>query len=158
MILRKLLILFIIVALSGCSVPSKAVKVYFFDEDSKIISVERELPTIENPVLIAIDQLMRGPSDQESSRGIFSKIPAGTRVRKVEVEGHTAIIDFNSTLASISGGNDEVNDVLAQIIYTATSVRGIKQAIIKLQGRDQFTLGREEYVIDHPLERSDVKI
>jgi spore germination protein GerM len=73
------------------------------------------------------------------------------------VEGHTAIIDFNSTLVEFEGGTEEAKAIVAQIVYTATSVRGIKQVIIKLQGSDQFVMG-PGYVIDHPLTRDDIKI
>jgi len=143
-------------SLCGCSVPSKVVKVFFFQE-GKLVSVNRELPTIENPVLIAIDQLLKGPTDQEVANGFTTKIPAGTRSRNVEVEGHTAIVDLNSTLVEFDGGTAEAKGIVAQIVYTATSVRGIREVILKLQGSDQFVIG-PGYVIDHPLTKDDVKI
>ena len=145
-----------LLSICGCSVPSKAVKIYFFKAD-QLIAVERDLPTIENPVVIAIDQLLRGPNEQESAQGITTKIPTGTRSRNVDVEGNTAIVDLNSTLLEFEGGSSEANGIVAQIVYTATSVRGIKQVILKLQGSDQFVIG-PGYVIDHPLEKGDVKI
>ena len=151
------LILFVILlaGLCGCSVPSKSVKVYFFQAD-KLMPVERELPTIENPVVIAIDQLLRGPNDQEVANGFTTKIPAGTRSRNVDVEGHTAIVDLNSTLLEYQGGSDEAKGIVAQIVYTATGVRGIKEVMLKLQGSDQFVIG-PGYAIDHPLTRDEVK-
>jgi spore germination protein GerM len=142
--------------LSGCSVPSKDAHVYFFQKE-KLIPVSRELPTNENPVMIAIDQLLRGPNEQEVANGFTTKIQAGTRSRNVDVEGHTAIVDFNSSLVEFDGGTDEAKGIVAQIVYTATDVRGVKQVILKLQGSDQFIMG-PGYVIDHPLTRDDVKI
>jgi spore germination protein GerM len=155
--MKKILLLFILVAVAGCSVPSKALNIYFFKE-GKLFAVARDLPTIENPVLIAIDQLMQGPNDQETSSGIMTEIPNGTRATKVDVEGDTAIINFNSRLNEYSGDNAKVRELVAQIVYTATSVRGIKKVILKLEDADQFTLGSGGYTIDHPLERDDVKI
>jgi len=130
--------------------------VYFF-HDNELVPVERELSTNENPVVIAMDQLLKGPSEQEVANKLMTKIPAGTRSRKVDIEGHTAIIDLNSTLVEFDGGSDEARGIVAQIVYTATSVRGIKQVILKLQGSDQFIIG-PGYVIDHPLTKDDVKI
>jgi len=156
--IKKLLLFLVLISIAGCSVPSKGLNIYFYDKEGKLISVTRELPTIENPVTVAIDQLLKGPTEQDAAKGIVTRIPAGTRARNVEVEGEVAIINFNSALSNIKGGNKEVNEVLAQIISTATSVKGIKQVILKLQGSDQFTLGSEEYLIDHPLEKSDIKI
>ena len=151
------LILFVILlaGLCGCSVPNKGVKVYYF-QAGKLVAVERELPTIENPVVVAIDQLLRGPNEQEAANGLTTKIPAGTRSRGVDVEGHTAIIDLNSTLLEYQGGSSEAKGIVQQIVYTATSVRGIKEVILKLQGSDQFLIG-PGCAIDHPLNRDEIK-
>ncbi len=152
----KILFVLMLVAFCGCSVPGKGVKVYFFKED-KLVAVDREMPTLENPVLIAVDQLMKGPNDAETANGLTTAIPAGTRVRQMDVEGDVAIIDFNGSLGQVSGAS-EIQGMLAQIVYTATSVKGVKKVLLKLEGSDNFTLGGEGYIIDHPLERSDVKI
>ncbi len=143
----------------GCSVPSKVVKVYFF-QNAKLTPVERELPTNESPVAIAIDQLMRGPSEQEKANGFVTVIPEGTRARNVEVEGDTAIIDLNSQVTNFKGGRENAERIVGQIVHTATSVRGVKKVMLELGGKDQFNLGESEkgYVIDHPLEKDDVKI
>ena len=148
-----------LIVISGCSVPSKVVDVYFF-QDVKLVPVERDLPTNEDPVTIAVDQLMKGPNDQESSKGFVTVIPSGTRARSVSVVGDAAIIDLNDQLSNFSGGRENAERIVAQIVDTATSVKGIKKVILELEGKDQFTLGGSEegYVIDHPLEKDDVKI
>jgi spore germination protein GerM len=145
--------------LCGCSVPSKGVYVYFF-QNAKLTPVERELPTNESPIAIAIDQLMRGPNDQEKANSFVTVIPEGTRARNVQVEGDTAIIDINSRLNNFKGGKENAERIVAQIVRTATSAKGVKKVILELSGNDQFTLGGSEegYVIDHPLEKDDVKI
>lgn len=155
-IIKPVILMILLIALCGCSVPNKGVKVYFFRED-KLEAVDRDLPTNENPVVIAMDQLLRGPSEQESANGFTTKIPSGTRSRNVDVEGHTAIIDLNSALVEFEGGTAEAKAIVAQIVYTATSVRGIKEVILKLQGSDQFIIG-PGYEIDHPLSRDEIKI
>ena len=139
--------------LCGCSVPSNGVSVYFF-QNAKLAPVERELPTNENPATIAMDQLMRGPNEQEKANGFVTVIPSGTRARNVVVEGDTAIIDLNDQLSNFKGGRENAERIVAQIVNTATSVRGVKKVILELEGSDQFTLGGSEegYVIDHPLE------
>jgi len=155
MIFRGLIIAFLVLTVAGCSVPSKVVKVYYF-QDEKLVSVDRELPTIESPVMVAIDQLLIGPNEQESAKGITTRIPDGTRSRKVDVEGDLAIVDLNSRFAEFEGTTAEAKAMVSQIVYTATNIRGIKKVLLKLTGSDQFTLG-QGYVIDHPLERGDVK-
>jgi len=156
--MKNIKLLFFVILLAGvcgCSVPNKVVKVYYF-QAGKLVAVERELPTIENPVVVAIDQLLKGPNEQEAANGFTTKIPAGTRSRNVDVEGHTAIVDLNSTLLEYQGGSSEAKGIVQQIVYTATSVRGIKEVILKLQGSDQFVLG-PGYAIDHPLTRDEIK-
>jgi spore germination protein GerM len=155
MIFRGLIIAFLVLVVSGCSVPSKVVKIYYF-QDEKLVSVDRELPTIENPVMIAIDQLLIGPNEQEAAKNIITRIPQGTRSRKVDVEGDLAIVDLNSRFADFEGTTAEAKAMVSQVVYTATNVRGIKKVLLKLAGNDQFSLG-PGYIIDHPLERGDVK-
>lgn len=157
MTLRKLILLSLLIALTGCSVPNKIVKVYFYDKNNELVSVDRELPTIVSPVLIAMDQLFKGPNEQEAANGLTTTIPAGTRSRKVEVEDDLAIVDLNSAFAQVEGGTAEAKAAIAQIVYTATSVKGINKVLIKAVGDDQFTLGSQGYTVDHPLERRDVK-
>lgn len=152
----RLILIMLMAAVCGCSVPNKTVKIFFFDKD-KLVSVERDLPTNENPVVVAIDQLLKGPNEQESNSGLVSMINAGTRSRSVDVDGHTAIIDFNSALVDFEGGTPAAKSIVAQIVYTATGVSGVKQVILKLQGSDQFIMG-PGYSIDHPLSRDDFKI
>jgi len=151
--LLSLALLFI----AGCSVPSKGVNIYFYDKEGKLYSVVRERPTIEEPLVIAMDQLLAGPTEQESAKGLTTLIPQGTRARKVEIEGDTAIVDLNSVLHDFTGNAADARQLITQIVYTATSVKGVKQVMIKLQGSDQFTLGSENVLIDHPLSRDDVK-
>lgn len=157
MMFRKLILMSLLLVLSGCSVPNKIVKVYFYDKNNELVSMDRELPTIVNPALIAIDQLLKGPNEQEEAKGLTTAIPVGTRSRKVEVEGDVAVVDLNSAFAQVDGGTVEAKAVLAQIVFTATSVNGINKVLIKVVGDDQFTLGRQGYTVDHPLERRDVK-
>jgi spore germination protein GerM len=154
---KKLLVLLLLVVVAGCSVPNKDLNIFFF-KDEKLIAVKRDLPTIENPVLVAMYQLMQGPNDQETASGIMTEIPNGTMAVKVEVMDDTAIINLNSKLTEYQGSTAKAKALVAQIVYTATNVKGIKRVILKLEGSDQFTLGSEGYVIDRPLERSDVKI
>lgn len=153
--MKRFIALLLLIIVSGCSVPNKDLNIYFF-KDEKLIAVKRDLPTIENPVLVAMYQLMQGPNDQETASGIMTEIPNGTMAVKVEVMGDTAIINLNSKLTEYQGTGAKA--LVAQIVYTATSVKGIKRVLLKLEGSDQFTLGSEGYVIDRPLERSDVKI
>lgn len=140
----------------GCEVPSKEVKVYLL-KGGRLATVSRTIPTIETPIMIAISELMNGPNVSEQMEGYSTEIPEGTRARDIDIEGKTAIIDFNSKLASHSGDNKEIKKMLAQIVYTATSIKGIKEVLFKIQGEDNFELGSERYVVDHPLERGDVK-
>ncbi len=154
--LKKFLALSLLFLVAGCSVPNKELKIFFFKED-KLVAVSREFPTNEAPVLVAIHQLMLGPSDAETAQGIMTEIPNGTRARKVEVIGDTAIIDLNSRLADYGGGSAKVRGLLAQIVNTATNARGVKKVILKLEGADEFKLGSEGYIVDHPLGRDDVK-
>lgn len=149
-----LIILLALLGCVGCEVPSKDLKVYFY-KNGKLEPVKRSIPTIEEPLMVAISELMAGPNDKELSEGYMTEIPKDTRARDVEKEGNVAIIDFNSMLVNYEGKN--VQGMLAQIVYTATGISGVKTVIFKLQGEDSFTVGPDGYVVDHPLERGDLR-
>jgi len=147
----------LLAAVCGCSVQGKGVDIYFFNKDGKMMPVNRDLPTLENPELIAMDQLLRGPNDAENLAGFSTAVPSGTRAIDVNVEGSVAIIDLNEGIAQLKG-EAATKKALAQIIYTATGVKGVKKVLLKLEGSDNFGLNGNKVVIDHPLDRSDVKI
>ena len=140
---------------SGCDVPSKGVRAYFY-KDGKLEHIERTIPTVEKPLLIAITKLMEGPYPEEKMNGFTTEIPEGTRAIRISRAGNTAIVDLNAAIREYKGDNEGVQRMLAQIIYTATSIRGISSVLLRIQGRDSFTLGREDYLVDRPLDRSDI--
>jgi spore germination protein GerM len=154
--IKRSLTLFLLLAVMGCSVPNKTVIIYFYG-NNKLVAVQRERPTVERPTVIAIDQLMNGPNEQESAGGLITEIPQETRALSVNIDGDAAIIDLNSRLHDFTGNAVDAKRLVAQIVYTATSVKGVKQVILKLQGCDQFTIGSENYLIDHPLTKDDIK-
>ena len=151
-----LIVIFVLLGCLGCNVPSKKVRIYFF-KDGNLATVDRVIPTIEDPLMIAITELMKGPTPQEKMEGYTTEIPAGARARRMEREGDVAIIDFNRNLAMYEGPEAGAKKIIAQIVYTATDIRKVKYAYMKLQSSDYFELGSDNYVIDHPLERSDAK-
>lgn len=131
------------------------IKVYFF-KDNQLFAVERPLKPDEAPLNSALRELLAGPREEDSLRGIETQIPKGTKLIYVKVRGNTAIVNLSRELENYGGGSTRLQGIVAQIIYTATDVPGIDKAWIWMEGEKELVLGGEGLILDHPLGRKDV--
>ncbi len=132
-----------------------AVKVYFF-KGEKLTAVERPLSANEAPLSKALTELISGPSETERGQGISTQIPRGTKVLSMLIKDDIAIINFNRKLENYGGGSARLEGMIAQIVYTATEVPGIKKVWIWMEGEKELVLGGEGLVLDKPLSRRDL--
>lgn len=134
---------------------SKEVKIYFF-KSGKLAVVKRLPGEKADPYNFAIEQLLQGPIREEKDSGYYTQIPENTRVRVIYREGRTVNADFTKELEMYGGGTTKVYGSLAQIVYTLTSLKGVKDVQILINGRREIALGSEGLIIDKPLRRKDV--
>lgn len=132
-----------------------SVKVYFYKGD-KLFAIEREIKAGESPAQKALGELLAGPNPDEKLEGITTQLPAGTRVLRIRVKGHVAIVDFNRKLETYGGGSARLEGMIAQIVYTATEIPGVEKVWIWMEGEKEVVLGGEGLVLDRPLSRRDV--
>jgi spore germination protein GerM len=66
----------------------------------------------------ALTELLKGPTDDEKAGGLFSPIPAGTRLNSYAVEGGTATADFSGELLRFGGGSQNVRGITTEIDKT----------------------------------------
>jgi len=133
----------------------KQVKIYFF-KAGKLIYEKRTPAQKADLYYFTIEQLLQGPTADEKVKGVYSQIPEGTKVRVAYKQNDTVNVDFTKDLEMYGGGTSKVYGSLAQIVYTLTSLQGIKQVQILINGRREISLGSEGLIIDKPLTRKDV--
>ncbi len=136
----------------------KQVNIYFIKIDDRtervILSPVRRRVSDKELVRESIQELLKGPSRHEQSRGFITALPGGLRLGNVRVRNGTAVIDFNSILGEGASGTILLNR-LDQIVYTATQFRDVSSVEITINGRRQSTLGADGLSIGGPLHRRE---
>lgn len=66
----------------------------------------------------ALNELLAGPSPDETAQGFQSAIPEGVKVNSFQVEGGKAKVDFSGELLSYGGGSARVEAIINQITST----------------------------------------
>lgn len=140
--------------------PAGEVEIYFTRWDNQtgkgsLAPVKRTLNPGEEALPAAMKDLLEGPTSAESTAGLVSNIPEGTWLLDFSQEEGVAYLNFNQTVES-GGGSASIGSRLAQIVYTATAIKGVDAVRIMIDGKEPQTFGGEGFIIDHPLTRTDV--
>lgn len=133
----------------------KSAKIYFFNK-GKLAYVKRQLAEKADAHYFVIEQLLQGPTSEERSQGLYSQVPEKTRLRVIYKKDSTVSADFTKDLEMYGGGTTKVYGSLAQIVYTLTALKGVKDVQILIEGKREIVLGSEGLIIDKPLTRKDV--
>ncbi len=163
--LLRLLFLFFVFFLVGFFVyfagvtkaPHKmsSVRVFFFSGE-KLTPTVRPLPTGADPAGTAVAELLRGPTDQEKKKGLFTQIPSGTKLLGLTIEGPVAYVNLNSRVGDYGGGTSQIQGIISQVVYTLTDIPGIRKVGFLVDGKARVAIGGEGYVIERPLGREDM--
>lgn len=104
------------------------------DDCKRVYAVEKIVQKTESVAKNALEELLKGPTDQEKSQGYFSSIPAGSKLNTIKIENGTAFADFNATTES-GGGSCSMASRVAQITQTLKQFDSVKNIIISINGR-----------------------
>jgi spore germination protein GerM len=85
------------------------------------------------PLADRIATLLEGPRDTESASGLRSAIPPGTRLHEAAIVDGDANLDFSEEFLTIVG--EEHLLALAQVVFTATEVPGVRGVRFLVDGR-----------------------
>jgi len=115
-------------------------RIYFarvMNGQERMAPVERAVPGTA-PARAALDELVSG----ELPEGCSRPLPRGARLRSVRVEDGVAIADFTSELVrNFQGGSDNEGVIVYAIVNTLTSLPGVKQAQILVDGKPIGSIG-----------------
>jgi len=144
-------------------VPEAARKVYinvFFiaqndkkEEVYRAVKREYNEETDGSKLRFAIENLLKGPTAKEKSKGVYSEIPTGTRLISLEEAPDKVSINLSGDFEN-GGGTDSLYKRLYQLIKTSTK-NANTSVYLYLNGKQADVIGGEGIMINQPLnERS----
>ncbi|MFA5228373.1 MAG: GerMN domain-containing protein [Candidatus Paceibacterota bacterium] len=129
----------------GVVFEDKEVSVYFLNvenQQEELVEVKRMIPHepgVSYP-FSALNQLLNGPSQEESESGIFSMINPGTVVYDLTLDGKIAHVDFNEKLQEGIAGSATVMAIRSQIERTLLQFDYISGVVISINGDSEEIL------------------
>jgi hypothetical protein len=99
----------------------------------------------------AVVALLAGPQPRT---GMQTYVRAGTRLRSVTRSGSTATVDLSSAFAA--GTPAGRNARLAQLVYTVSSVRGVRSVVVHVNGQTPAPSVFPLYDLTVPLTRGEI--
>lgn len=131
------------------------VNVYFIgvnennEEVYKAVQREFDKDVDGSKVKFALTSLVSGPKANEKAKGVYSEIPAGTRVISIQETPDKVIVNLTSEFEQ-GGGTDSLYKRLYQLIKTAKKNTS-KPVYLYLNGKQADVIGGEGIMITQPL-------
>jgi len=128
---------------------SETIKIkVFFNNDlmdpefscNKVFPVEREILKTQAVARAALEQLLKGPTEEEKSEDFFTSINSGVKIQSLTIENGTAKVDFDEQLEFQVGGSCRVSAIRAQIIETLKQFSTVENVVISINGRTEDIL------------------
>lgn len=136
------------------------VNVFFIGQNANKEEVYRAVnreydKDIDGPkIKFAIQSLISGPTAYEKSKGVYSEIPAGTRVISINETADKVVINLNSAFEN-GGGTDSLYKRLYQLIKTAKRNTN-KPVYLYIEGNKAEVIGGEGIMITQPLNENSL--
>jgi hypothetical protein len=96
-----------------------------------LVPVQRPVPNNDATSALT-DALVRGPTDNEVSRGLMTLITPDADPSRVRIDGDVAIIDLRAPISPGTPGDRHL--AIAQLVYTFTAIDGIRSVRFELDG------------------------
>ena len=136
------------------------VNIFFIGKNENNEEVYRAVKRVYNSevdgskVKYAITSLILGPKPAEKSGGVYTEIPADTRILSISEKPDKVIIDLSSEFAT-GGGTESVYKRLFQLIKTAK--RNTDKAVfLYINGQQADVIGGDGIVITLPLSENSL--
>ena len=123
------------------------VKVYFNNDRmdpefscNKVFPVEREILKTQAVARAALEELLKGATEEEKSEGFFTSINSGVKIQSLSIKDEVAKVDFDEQLEFQVGGSCRVAAIRAQITETLKQFPTVDNVIISINGRTEDIL------------------
>ena len=140
--------------------PKEYVNVFFIGQNAnkeevyKAVNREFDKDVDGSKVKFAIQALISGPKDKEKANGVYSEIPAGTRIISINETSDKVIINLNSAFEN-GGGTESLYKRLFQLIKTAKR-NTTKPVYLYINGSKVEYIGGEGIMITQPLNENSL--
>lgn len=139
-----------LVARSPAPVGARTVTVFLI-EDDRLAAVERSAPG--NGVDRLLEQLLAGPTPPEARSGIRSAVaPISITLVGIDAGTGTVIVEAAEEFTATVGVDQLL--AVAQVVWTATEVPGVRQVSITSQGRP-LEVPTDDGLSDVPVTREE---
>lgn len=136
----------------------ESVSVYFLargaDGSSVFRKVQRDIGS-QDKLTYAVKELLKGPSSNEKTSGVYNEIPKGTRLLGIQEQGNNIIINLSSDF-QYGGGTDSIYSRMRQLIKTALSNTSGKNVYLYLDGKQADIIGGEGIMVTQPLSENSL--
>lgn len=125
----------------------KSVNVYFGNRNmgssedcSKVFPISRKILNAETFGPGALESLLKGVSEEEKTNGYFTSLNDEILLRRFEIKGKVAYVDFDSRFNQGVGGSCRVIAIHSQIENTLNSLPDIDSVVISVNGQTEGIL------------------
>jgi len=129
------------------SLATTSVKVFFGNSKlngeadcNKVFPTERIIIKTEGIARAALEELLKGPTQQEEQEQFFTNINPGVKIQSLTIENGTAKVDFDEQLEFQVGGSCRVAAIGAEIMETLKQFETVDNVIISINGRTEDIL------------------
>ena len=139
---------------------STIVRAYFFlgsfTDNAGLAPVLRQLPPTEAVATAAVQQLLRGPNDDEMSArpAMYTDIPARTKLLGLSIHDRVATVNLSKEFES-GGDRASIIGRLAQVVYTVTQFPTVELVEIQIDGAAVVTIGNAGIDLGRGVDRAD---
>jgi hypothetical protein len=102
--------------------------------------IERQIVKTQAVAGAALEELLKGPTENEKAQGYFTSINSGVKIQKLTIANGTAAVDFDEQLEFQVGGSCRVAAIASQIRETLKQFETVKEVIISINGRTEDIL------------------
>lgn len=118
-------------------------------ESVELVKVQRK-SIGDDKLASAIEDLLRGPTEEEAAQGIASEIPKGTILLGVRPLDDDFEIDLSKRFAS-GGGGASMEARIEQLKRTVSNVVGERKVYLNIEGKRLFAAAGEGLEVTQPI-------
>jgi spore germination protein GerM len=138
-------------------VPEGMVAVFFSrktpNQSLLLHPVLRKVVQYDDPLTTALSQLLAGPTPEEKAAGVYTEIPAQTKLLGLDRQSDGKIrINLSKDFLS-GGGSTSIQQRLAELRYTVRRVEKEKPVFLDIEGQELKVLGGEGLEVQEPINR-----
>ncbi len=107
---------------------------------NKVFPVEREIVKTQAVARAALEELLKGSTEEEKELGYFTSINEGVKIQSLTIENGLAKVDFDEQLEFQVGGSCRVAAIRAQIRETLEQFPTVNEVLISIDDRTEDIL------------------